>query len=43
MHTRVGSALSVTTALALGQARAGRPERMRSLYGPIPPSRRVYN
>ena len=24
-------------ALALGHVRAGRPERMRSLYGPVPP------
>ena len=36
MRTRVGLALSVMMALALGQVRAGRPERMRSLYGPVP-------
>ena len=36
MRTRVGLALSVMMALAFGQARAGRPERMRSLYGPVP-------
>ena len=36
MRTRVGLALAVMMALALGQVRAGRPERMRSLYGPVP-------
>ena len=36
MRTRVGLALSVMMALALGQVRAGRPGRMRSLYGPVP-------
>ena len=36
MRTRVGLALSVMMALALGHVRAGRPERMRSLYGPVP-------
>ena len=35
MCTRVGLALSIM-ALALGQVRAGRLERMRSLYGPVP-------
>ena len=38
VRTRVGLALSVMMALALGQVRAGRPERMRSLYGPVPPA-----
>ena len=38
MRTRVGLALSVMMALALGQVRAGHPERMRSLYGPVPPA-----
>ena len=38
MRTRVGLALAVMMALASGQVRAGRPERMRSLYGPAPPA-----
>ena len=38
MHTRAGLALSVMMALALGHVRAGHPERMRSLYGPVPPA-----
>ena len=37
MRTRVGLTLSVMMALALGQVRAGRRERMRSLYGSVPP------
>ena len=37
-RTRVGLALAVMMALASGQVRAGRPERMRSLYGPVPPA-----
>ena len=36
MRTRVGLALSVMMALALGQMRAGYPERIRSLYGSVP-------
>ena len=32
MRTRVGLALAVMMALALGQVRVGRPDRMRSLY-----------
>ena len=36
MRSRVGLALAVMMALALGQVCAGRPERMRSLYGPVP-------
>ena len=36
MKTRVGLALAVMMALALGQARAGHAERMRSLVGPVP-------
>ena len=38
MRARVGLALSVMMALALGHVRAGCPERMRSLYGPVPPA-----
>ena len=38
MRTRVGLALSVMMALALGHVRAGCPERIRSLYGPVPPA-----
>ena len=34
----MGLALTVMMALASGQVRAGRPERMRSLYGPVPPA-----
>ena len=36
MKTRVGLALAVMMALALGQARASHAERMRSLVGPVP-------
>ena len=35
MHTSVELVLSEMMALALGQVRAGHPERMRSLYGPV--------
>ena len=35
MKTRVGLALAVMMALALGQVRAGRAERMRSLVGAV--------
>ena len=35
MKTRVGLALAVMMAMALGQARAGRAERMRSLVGAV--------
>ena len=35
MKTRVGLALAVMMALALGQARAGHAERMRSLVGKV--------
>ena len=38
MRARVGLALSVMMALALGHVRAGCPERMRSLYDPVPPA-----
>ena len=36
MKTRTGLALAVMMAIALGQARAGRAERMRSLVGAVP-------
>ncbi len=36
MKTRVGRALAVMMALALGQVRAGHAERMRSLVGAVP-------
>ncbi len=36
MKTRVGLALAVMMAMALAQARTNRPERMRSLVGPVP-------
>lgn len=36
MKTRVSLALAVMVALALAQARVGRPERMRSLVGGVP-------
>ena len=36
MRTRVGVALAVMMALALGHLRAGRPEAMRSLIAPVP-------
>ncbi len=36
MKTRLGLALAVMMAMALAQARAGRPERMRSLVGAVP-------
>ena len=36
MKTRVGLALAVMMALALGQVRAGHAERMRSLVGAVP-------
>ena len=36
MQTRVGLALVVMLALALGHVRAGRPESMRSLIAPVP-------
>ena len=36
MRTRVGVALAVMMALALGHLRAGRPESMRSLIAPVP-------
>ena len=36
MNTRVGLALAVMMALALGQVRAGHAERMRSLVGAVP-------
>ena len=35
-RTRVGLALAVMMALTLGQVHAGRPDRIRSLYGPAP-------
>ena len=35
MKTRVGLALAVMMAMALGQARVGRAERMRSLVGAV--------
>ena len=38
MRMCVGLALTVMMALASGQVRAGCPERMRSLYGPVPPA-----
>ena len=36
MRTRVGVALAVMMALALGHVRAGRPESMRSLFAAVP-------
>ena len=36
MQTRVGLALTIMMALAVGHIRAGRPEQMRSLVGAIP-------
>jgi len=36
MKTRVGLALAILMALALGHVREGRPERMRSLVGAVP-------
>ena len=36
MKTRVGLALAVMMALAVGQVRAGHAERMRSLVGAVP-------
>ena len=36
MRTRVGVALAVMLALALGHLRAGRPESMRSLFAAVP-------
>ena len=36
MRTRIGVAISVMMALALGHVRAGRPESMRSLFAAVP-------
>ena len=36
MRTRIGVALAVMMALALGHVRAGRPECVRSLFAAIP-------
>ena len=36
MKTRIGLALAVMMALALGQVRAGHAERMRTLVGAVP-------
>jgi hypothetical protein len=36
MATRVGLAIAVMMAMALGHIRQGRPEQMRSLVQPIP-------
>ena len=36
MQTRVGLALAIVMALALGHVLEGRPGQMRSLVGPVP-------
>ena len=36
MRTRIGVAITVMMALALGHVRAGRPESMRSLFAAVP-------